>query len=76
MRMRGLSNVGRAVLMDLTLLHYASAITEQIKCWELLAHKFDRFKLCATTPNNTQQHAYASNRVHRYPLKTLSNLFY
>ena len=26
------------------LLRYASAITEQKKCWELLAEKFDRFQ--------------------------------
>ena len=35
------------------LLHYPSAITEQKKCWELLAEKFDRFQ---TARNNTQQH--------------------
>ena len=40
---RGPNNVGRAVQMDPTLLRYASAITEQKKCWELLAEKFDRF---------------------------------
>ena len=27
-----------------TLLRYASAITEQKKCWELFAQKFDRFQ--------------------------------
>ena len=48
------SNVGRAVQTDPTLLRYASAITEQNKCWELLAEKFDRFQ---TLRNNTQQHA-------------------
>ena len=47
------NNVGRIVQTDPTLLRYASAITEQKKCWELLAEKFDRFQsLC----NNTQQH--------------------
>ena len=40
---------------DPTLLRYVPAITEQKKCWELLAEKFDRFKLCATTSNNMQQ---------------------
>ena len=35
------------------LLRYASAITEQKKCWELLAENFDRFQ---TLRNNTQQH--------------------
>ena len=42
--MRGPNNVGRAVRTDPTLLRYASAITEQKKCWELLAEKFDRFQ--------------------------------
>ena len=53
MSVRGPSNVGRAVQTDPTLLRYASAITEQKKCWELLAEKFDRFQ---TLRNNTQQH--------------------
>ena len=48
------NNVGRAVQLALTLLRYASAITEQKKCWELLAQKFDRFQ---TFPNNSQQYA-------------------
>ena len=39
---------------DPTLLCYASAITEQKKCWELLAQNFDRFQ---TLSNNSQQHA-------------------
>ena len=39
MSVRGPNNVGRAVQTDPTLLHYASAITEQKKCWELLAEK-------------------------------------
>ena len=38
--------------MDPTLWRYASAITEQKKCWELLAEKFDRFQ---TSRNNMQQ---------------------
>ena len=41
MSVRGPNNVGRAVQTDPTLLRYASAITEQKKCWELLAEKFD-----------------------------------
>ena len=44
MSMCGPNNVGRAVQTDPTLLRYASAITEQKKCWELLAQKFDRFE--------------------------------
>ena len=48
----GPNNVGRAVQTDPTLLRYASAITEQKKCWELLAKKFDRFQ---TLRNNMQQ---------------------
>ena len=57
MSVRGPNNVERAVQTDPTLLRYASGITEQKKCWELLAEKFDRLKLCATTRNNIQQHA-------------------
>ena len=37
---------------DPILLRFASAITEQKKCWELLAEKFDRFK---TFRNGMQQ---------------------
>ena len=44
--------VGSGVQTDPTLLRYASAITEQKKCWELLAEKFDRFQ---TLRNNMQQ---------------------
>ena len=44
-------NVERTVQTDPTLLHYASAIPEQKKCWELLAEKFDRFQ---TLRNNIQ----------------------
>ena len=43
MSVRGPNNVGRAVQTDPTSLRYASAITEQKKCWELLAENFDRF---------------------------------
>ena len=57
---RGPNKVGRAVQTDPTLLRYASAITEQKKCWELLAEKFDRFQ---TLHNNTQQHSTTCNRV-------------
>ena len=67
-RVRGHNNVGRAVQTDPTLLRYASTITEQKKCWELFAQKFNltRFKLRATackrvckrtqhvTPNNAE----------------------
>ena len=52
--------VGRAVQTDPTLLRYALAITEQKKCWELLAEKFDRFQ---TLRNNTQQRPTTCNRV-------------
>ena len=44
MSVRGSNNVGRAIRTDPTLFRYASAITEQKKCWELLAEKFDRFQ--------------------------------
>ena len=42
MSVHGPKIVGRAMQTDPTLLRYASAITEQKKCWELLAEKFDR----------------------------------
>ena len=54
MSVRGPYNVGTTVQTDPTLVRYASAITEQKKCWELLAEKFDRFQ---TLRNNIQQHA-------------------
>ena len=34
-----------------------AAITEQKKCWELLAENLTGFKVCETTRNNIQQHA-------------------
>ena len=55
MRVRGPNNLRTAVQTHPTLLRYASAITEQKKCWELLAQSLTGFKLCATTLNNTQQ---------------------
>ena len=54
MRVRGPNNVGRAAKTDPKLLRFASATTEQKKCWELLPQKFDRFQ---TFFNNSQQHA-------------------
>ena len=56
MRVRGPNNAGRAEQTDPTLLRYASAITEQKKCWELLAQSLTthHFK---TLHNNYQQHA-------------------
>ena len=54
MSVRDPYNVGRTVQTDPTLLRYASAITEQKKCWELSAEKFDWFQ---TLRNNIQQHA-------------------
>ena len=43
MHVRGPNNLGRALQMNPTLLRYASVITEQKKCWDLLVQKFDRF---------------------------------
>ena len=60
MSVRGPNNVERAVQTDPTLLRYASAITEQKKCWELLGEKFDRFQ---TLSNYTQQHPTTCHRV-------------
>ena len=48
------------VQTDQTLLRYASAITEQQKCRELLAEKFDRFQIWL---NNTQQHPTTCNKL-------------
>ena len=60
-------NVGRTVQTDSTLLRYASAITEQKKCWELLAEKFDRFL------NFAQQHPTTCNRVYKRKQHVTSN---
>ena len=70
MSTRGPNNVGRAVQTDPTLLRYASAITEQKKCWELLAEKFDWFQ---TLRNNTQQHPTTCNRVCKRTQHVTSN---
>ena len=70
MRVRGSNNVGRVVQTHPTLLLYASAITEQKKCWELLAEKFDRFQ---TVRNNTQQHPTTCNRVCKRTQQITSN---
>ena len=70
MSVRDPNNVRRAVQTDLTLLRYASAITEQKKCWELLAEKFDRFQ---TLRNNTQQHPTTCNRVYKRRQHVTSN---
>ena len=70
MRVRGPNNVGRVVQTDPTLLRYASAITEQKKCWELLAEKFDRFQ---TLRNNTQHHPTTCTRVWKRTQHVTSN---
>ena len=70
MSVRGLNNVGRAVQTDPTLLGYASVITEQKKCWEFLAEKFDRFQ---TLCNNTQQHPTTCNTVCKRTQHVTSN---
>ena len=60
MSVRGPNNVGRAVQTDPTLLRHASAITQQKKCWGLLAEKFNQFQ---TLREKTQQHPTTCNRV-------------
>ena len=70
MSARGSSNVGRAVQTDPTFLRYTSAITEQKKCWELLAEKSDRFQ---TLHNNTQQHPTTCKRVCKRTQHVTSN---
>ena len=61
---------GRAVQTDPTLLCYASATTEQKKCWELLAQKFNWFQ---TLPNNSQQHTATCNKVCKRTQHVTSN---
>ena len=76
MHMRGLNNFGRAVQADPTLLRYASTITEQKKCLELLAQKFDWLqtlrnispttcdRVCKRTQHVTSNlHAFVTSRV-------------
>ena len=70
MSVRGPYNVGGTVQTDPTLLRYVSAITEQKKCWELLAEKFDRFQ---TLRNNTQQPPTTYNRVCKRTQHVTSN---
>ena len=70
MHVHGPKIVGRAVQMDPTLFRHASVITEQKKCWELLAEKFDRFQ---TLRNNTQQHSKTCNRVCKRTQHVTSN---
>ena len=67
------NNVGKAVQTDPTLLHYASAITEQIKmsrsCWLKSLTGFKLAQQLPTTRNNLQQgvqadaHSVKSNNV-------------
>ena len=75
MRPKGPNNVGRAVQTDPTLLCYASAITEQRKCWELLAQNFYRFQTLRknSRPNNTQKHATTRDRVCKRTQHVTSN---
>ena len=70
MSVRGPNNVGRIVQTDPTLWRYASAITEQKKCWDLLAEKFDRFQ---TLRNNTQYHPTTCNRLCKQTQHVTSN---
>ena len=53
-----------------TLLRYASVITEQKKCWDLLAQTFDRFQ---TLCNDSQQHVTTCNRVSKRTQHVTSN---
>ena len=60
---------------DPTLWRYASAITDQKKCWDglLLAQTFDRFQ---TLRNNSQQHAATYNNIQHYLQTTQHVTFY
>ena len=60
MHVRVPNNVGRALKTVPTLMFYFAVITEQKKCWELLAQKFDQFQ---TLRNNSQQHSTTCNRA-------------
>ena len=71
MSVRGPNNVGRAAPADPTLLRYVSAITEQKKCWELLAEKFDRFQALR---NNKQLHPTTCNSWRNMQNRQLVNL--
>ena len=66
MRVRGPNNVQT----NPTLLRHASAITEQKKCREFLAQKFDRFQ---ALHNNSQQYATTCNRVCKRTQHVTSN---
>ena len=68
MSVRGPNNDGRAVQTDPILLRYASAITEQKKCWDLLAE--NGFKLLH---NNTQQHPTTCNGMCKRTQHVTSN---
>ena len=70
MRMRGPNNVGRAVQTGPTLLRYASAMSEQKRCFELLAHKFDQFQ---TLRNSSQEHSTTCIRVCKWMRHATSN---
>ena len=67
MRMRGPNNVGRAVQTDPTLLRYASAITEQKKCWELFVQEFERIQ---TLRNNSKKHQLHTTTCKRVSKRT------
>ena len=70
MRVRGPNNVVRAAQTDPTLFRYASAITEQKRCFELSAQKFDQFQ---TLRNNSQQQSTTCNRVCKWTQHVISN---
>ena len=75
MRMHGPYNVGRAVQMDPTLLHFTSVISWQNKrnvgsCW---LKTLTGFKLCTTTASNMQQHVTSNNVGSCWP--TMLNSF-
>ena len=57
MSVRGPNSFGRAVYTDPTLLHHASAITEQKKCWESVGWKV------WPVSNFAQQHATTSTNM-------------
>ena len=70
MCMRSLNMLEELCKRDPKLLRYASAITEQNKCWELLAQHFDWFQ---TLRNNSQHHATTYNRMCKRTQHVTSN---
>ena len=63
--------VGSSAQMDATLLRSALVITEQKKCWELLASNVQPFQaLC----NNSQQHTTTGSNMQHWVSKRMQHV--